>query len=131
MKGLIVNKVTTPELTAARPELGASFAEASSDATRRFYEQGQTIAQTMTEWNAEVSHFLSDRVARNGDAIGRITKCQGLPEVFAVQAQCCCRLLEGDEQADGGQQQDHGLPDGFIRTTRDTFITSESMRAAK
>ena len=87
MKGLIVNKVTTPELTAALPELGASFAEASSDTTRRFYEQGQTIAQTMTEWNAEVSHFLSDRVARNGDAIGRITKCQGLPEVFAVQAQ--------------------------------------------
>jgi hypothetical protein len=87
MKGLIVNKSTTPELTAALPELGASFAEGGSDATRRFYEQGQTIAQTMTEWNTEVSHFLSDRVARNGDAIGRITKCQGLPEVFAVQAQ--------------------------------------------
>ena len=128
MKGLIVNKVTTPELTAAaRPELGTSFAEASSDATRRFYEQGQTIAQTMTEWNAEVSHFLSDRVARNGDAIGRITKCQGLPEVFAVQAQWVqdaaadylkemSKLMEVNSKIMGclmdsfGQQETHSLP---------------------
>lgn len=82
-----MDKVRTPELTSARPELEASFTQASSGATCRFCEQGQTIAQTMTEWNTEVSHFLINRVARNGEVIERITKCQGLPEVFAVQAQ--------------------------------------------
>jgi len=64
----------------------APFAQASSDATRNYCEQGQSIAKSMTEWNAGVSHFVSHRVDRNGEAIGRMTKCQGLPEIFAIQA---------------------------------------------
>jgi len=41
----------------------------------------------MSEWNTAVSHFLSRRVVRNGETIGRMAKCQNLPEVFAIQAQ--------------------------------------------
>ena len=69
------------------PDLAASLTQITSDATRRVCEQGQTVTQTMSEWNTEVSHFLSRRVARNGETIGRMTKCQNLPEVFTVQAQ--------------------------------------------
>ena len=93
------------------PDFGVSFVQASSDATRRLCEQGQSVAKTIGEWNTEVNHFFSHRVARNGETLGRMTKCQNLPEVFAIQAAMgagsCGRLPEGDEQADGGQQQDH------------------------
>jgi hypothetical protein len=55
------------------PDFGASFAQVSSEATRRLFEQGQSIMQTMNEWNAEVSQFLSHRAARNGDpGVGRL-----------------------------------------------------------
>ena len=45
------------------------------------------MAKTISEWNTEVSHFLSHRVARNGETLGRMTECQDLPEVFGIQAQ--------------------------------------------
>ena len=48
------------------PDFAASLTQITSDATRRAYEQGQTVTQTMSEWNNEVSHFVSRRVARNG-----------------------------------------------------------------
>ena len=34
-----------------------------------------------------MSHFLSHRVARNGETLGRMTKCQNFPEVFAIQSE--------------------------------------------
>jgi hypothetical protein len=34
-----------------------------------------------------VSHFLSQRVARNSEAMGRMAKCQSVPEVCTIQAQ--------------------------------------------
>jgi hypothetical protein len=33
------------------PDFGASFAQVSSEATRRLFEQGQSIMQTMNEWS--------------------------------------------------------------------------------
>ena len=69
------------------PDFVTSLTQVTSDATRRVCEQGQTVTQTMSEWNTEVSHFLGRRVTRNGETIGRMTKCQNLPEVFAIQAQ--------------------------------------------
>jgi hypothetical protein len=59
----------------------------SSDTTRRLCEHGQSIAKTFREWNAEVSHFLSHRAARNSEAMGRMAKCQSFPEVCTIQAQ--------------------------------------------
>ena len=61
------------------PNFGVSFVQASSDATRRLCEQGQSVAKTISEWNTEVNHFLSHRVAQNGETLGRMTKCQNLP----------------------------------------------------
>ena len=69
------------------PDLGASFVQVSSDATRRLCEQGQSVAKTIGEWNTEVSHFFSHRVARNGEVLGRTRKCQNFPEVFAIQSE--------------------------------------------
>ena len=78
--------VRKTELTDIISGLAGPFAQAGSDATRNYCEQGRSIAESMTEWNTEVSRFLSHRVDRNGEAIGRMTKCQGLPEIFAIQA---------------------------------------------
>ena len=82
-----MNEVRKPELAEAISSLAGPFAQVSSDATRRLCEQGQSVAKTMSEWNTEVSHFLSHRVAQNGETLGRMTKCQNLPELFAIQAQ--------------------------------------------
>jgi Phasin protein len=82
-----MNEVRKSEFAGAMPALGASFVQASSDATRRLCEQGQSVAKTIGEWNTEVSHFLSHRVTRNGETLGRMTKCQNVPEVFAVQSE--------------------------------------------
>jgi hypothetical protein len=78
-----MNEVSKPELA----ELGASFIQAGSEATRRVCEQGQSVAKTITEWNAEFGQFLSLRAARNGEAFRRITQCQSFPDLFSVQAQ--------------------------------------------
>ena len=82
-----MNEVRKPELAEAISSLAGPFAQASSDATRRLCEQGQSVAKTISEWNTEVSHFLSHRVARNGETLGRMTKCQNFPEVFAIQSE--------------------------------------------
>lgn len=76
-----------PEWAKTLPDLGASWVCASFDATRRFCEQGRSVASTVTELSAEVSQFLSNRVSRNSETIGRMTTCQNLPEVFTIQAQ--------------------------------------------
>ena len=68
-------------------DFGASFAQVSSDATRKLCEHGQSVAKTISEWNAEVSDFLSHRAARNSEAMGRMAKCQNLPEIFTIQTQ--------------------------------------------
>jgi hypothetical protein len=82
-----MNEVTKSDLMGAMPDLGASFVQVSSDATRRLCEQGQSVAKTIGEWNTEAGQFLTHRVARNGEALGRMAKCQNIPEVFAIQAQ--------------------------------------------
>ena len=81
--GAIMNEVRKPEVT----DFGASFAQASSDATRKICENGQSVAKTISEWNAEVSDFLSHRAARNSEAMGRMVKYQNLPEIFTTQTQ--------------------------------------------
>ena len=42
------------EFAGTMPDFGVSFVQASSDATRRFCEQGQSVAKTIGEWNTEV-----------------------------------------------------------------------------
>jgi hypothetical protein len=77
-----MNEVKTPEFT----EFGASLAQMSSEAARRLCEQGQSVVQTMNEWNAEISQFISHRAARNGEALRRATQCQNVPDLFGIQA---------------------------------------------
>jgi len=82
-----MDDVGKSDRAAVIPDFGTTLTQLTSDATRRFNEQSETVTHTMSEWNTEVSHFLSRRVARNGETIGRMTKCQNLPEVLAIQAQ--------------------------------------------
>ena len=66
--------------------LGSSVLQASSEATRRLLEQGQTFVGAIVEWNSEISQFFSHRIARNSEAFTRLTKCQGFSDAFAIQA---------------------------------------------
>jgi|SRR5215469_8801680 hypothetical protein len=81
-----MNEVSKPEFAGAIPDL-ASFTQASSEATRRLCEHGQSIAKTISEWNTEVSQFGSQRAARTSEAMARMAKCQSLPEILSIQAQ--------------------------------------------
>ena len=81
-----MDDVRNPELTRTMPDLGG-LVQVSSDATRRLCEHGQSVANTISEWNTEVSHFLSHRAARNSETMGRMSKCQNLPEIFSIQTQ--------------------------------------------
>ena len=78
-----MNEVRKPEVM----DFGASFAQVSSDATRKLCEHGQSVANTISEWNAEASQFLTHRAARNSETMGRMAKCQNLPEIFTIQTQ--------------------------------------------
>jgi hypothetical protein len=78
--GAVMNEVRKPEVT----DFGA-LVQVSSDATRRLCEHGESVANTISEWNTEVNHFLSHRAAQNSETMGRMAKCQNLPEIFAVQ----------------------------------------------
>ena len=78
-----MNEVRKPDFA----ELGSSFAQVTSEATRRLCEQGQSVMQTMNEWSAEISQFISHRAARNGEALRRATQCQNVPDLFGIQAQ--------------------------------------------
>jgi hypothetical protein len=102
-----MNEVRKSEKAETISDLAAPFAQASWDATGNYWEQGQSIAKSMTEWNTEVSHFLSHRIDRNGEAIGRMTKCEGLAEILASQSGWGDDVADdypGDDQADGGQR---------------------------
>ena len=74
-----------PEWSKSLPEFGASLAQVTSDMTDRLCEQSQALASAIAEWNGEVSQFFSHRLQRNGIAMGSMTKCQSLPEIFAIQ----------------------------------------------
>ena len=82
-----MDDMNTQALAGVVPEFGKSFAQASSDATRRLCEQNESIARTLGEWNAEVTHFLAHRATRNSEAMTRMARCQNGSDVFAIQAQ--------------------------------------------
>ena len=82
-----MNEVRRPEKADAVLDLGSSLTQVGSEATRRLCEQGQTVAETMTELNTEVGNFLNQRLTRNTEMIARFANIQVLPDVFAVQAQ--------------------------------------------
>jgi len=67
--------------------VGRPFAQVSSEAASRFCEQGQSVAKMISEWNGEISQFLSQRATRNGETLRRITQCQNPSDVFGIQAQ--------------------------------------------
>ena len=82
-----MSDVRTSEKIEAALGLGSSMVQASSDATRRMCEQGQSFVDAMSVWNSEISQFVSHRIARNTEAFARLTKCQAFPDAFAIQAQ--------------------------------------------
>ena len=53
----------------------------------QFWERTETFAKALTEWNAEITHFVTKRISRSSEAVGRITQCRTVPEALEVEAQ--------------------------------------------
>ena len=137
-----MNEISKPALAEAISGLAGPFAQASSDAARRLCEQGQSVAETINEWNTEVSHFLNHRVARNGEALGRMTKCQNLPEVLAIQTEWVReaaddylremgKLMEANSKLVGSLMGSLGKIEMQPSTETRPSTASASMRAAE
>jgi hypothetical protein len=83
----MMNEVGRPASAEVVPDVGASSAQVTSNASRRLCEHGQSVAEAISEWNTEVSHFLSHRAARSGGAMQSFARCQSFVDIFAIQAQ--------------------------------------------
>jgi hypothetical protein len=83
----VMNEVKISPLAEKIPDIGGSFARASSNATSRLCAHGQSVAQAIGEWNTEASHFLSRRAARSTETMQSLVKCQNFVDICAVQAQ--------------------------------------------
>jgi hypothetical protein len=59
----------------------------SFDSAHRFWERSETFAKALADWNTEITHFVTKRISRSGEAVSRVTQCRSLPEVFEVEAQ--------------------------------------------
>jgi hypothetical protein len=140
--GAVMDEVSKPELEEAISSLAGPFAQVSSDATRRLCEQGQSVAKTINEWTTEVSHFLSHRAARNGEVLGRMTKCQNVPEVFAIQSEWArdvaddymremSKLMEINSRLMSGMLGSVGKIETQPSTEPRPSTVRESMRAAE
>ena len=57
------------------------------DPAREFWQRTETLAKALTEWNTEITHFVTKRISRGSEAVGRITQCRTVPEALEVEAQ--------------------------------------------
>jgi hypothetical protein len=68
--------------------------------------------QTMNEWSAEISQFLSHQAARHDEAFRRVAQCQNVADLLGIQAHWVQHATEGlstgNRQAHRVQQQNHG-----------------------
>jgi hypothetical protein len=53
----------------------------------QFWERTETFAKALTDWNTEITHFVTKRISRSGEAVGRIAQCRTVPEVLEVETQ--------------------------------------------
>jgi hypothetical protein len=61
--------------------------QVDSASARQFWERSETFAKALADWNTEITHFAAKRISRSSEAVGRVTQCRSLPEVFEVEAQ--------------------------------------------
>jgi len=53
----------------------------------QFWERTETFAKALADWNSEITHFVTKRISRSGEAVGQVTQCRTVPEVLEVEAQ--------------------------------------------
>ncbi|HTW73065.1 MAG TPA: hypothetical protein VME47_24525 [Acetobacteraceae bacterium] len=56
-------------------------------AFRQFWDQGETIVHSLSQWNAELARFVGERISRNAQAFGRIAECCRMSDVLDAEAQ--------------------------------------------
>jgi hypothetical protein len=61
--------------------------QVSLDSARQFWERSETFGKALADWNTEITHFVTKRISRSGEAVGRVTQCRSLPEIFEVETQ--------------------------------------------
>src|SRR2546430_70029 len=63
------------------------FGQANLEIAQQFWKRSETFTKALSDWNTEVTHFVSQRVNRSSEAVGRVTQCRSVPEVVEVEAQ--------------------------------------------
>jgi hypothetical protein len=63
------------------------FGQANLEVAQQFWKRSETFAKVLLDWNTEITHFVSQRVNRSSEDLGRVTQCRSVPEVVEVEAQ--------------------------------------------
>jgi hypothetical protein len=54
---------------------------------QQFCSQGQTIVQSLNQWNAEFARFVGERISHNAQAFGRIVECCRMSDTIDAELQ--------------------------------------------
>ena len=68
--------------------------QAASNAARLFLSRTGAATRAMMDWNNEAGRFISGRINRNIETLGRISQCAGQPDVFQIEADWFRTALE-------------------------------------
>ena len=83
-----MDDVRRTDQTSNSPLMPASIlGQAGWDVAQQFWVRSESVTKAMMDWNTEIFHFVSQRIARDSDTLGRMARCQAFPEVFEVEAQ--------------------------------------------
>jgi hypothetical protein len=62
------------------------FGQVALDMTRQFWGRAEGATKAMMYRNNETARFISDRICRDIETLGRITQCTRLQDVFEIEA---------------------------------------------
>src|SRR4051812_22231143 len=55
------------------------FGQVNLEVAQRFWRGSETLVKALSDWNTEITHFVSQRINRSSEAVGRVTQCRSLP----------------------------------------------------
>jgi hypothetical protein len=82
-----MSDIKKAERSAQWASLEWPMGQVNFEAAQQFWKRSESFAKALSDWNAEITHFASQRVNRSSEAVSRVTQCRSLPEVFEVEAQ--------------------------------------------
>lgn len=72
----------------------SAFDQAALEMTGQVWGRTEAVTRAMLNWNSEAVRFISDRISRNVETLGRMTQCSRPPEMFEIEADWLRTALE-------------------------------------